>query len=228
MLTTIEDITSRIIESYDPERIILFGSHAAGNDSSGSDIVLLILKDTPERPVERRMEVERLLLDRTVPIDLFVYTPGEVRYLYSIGSPFIEDIMQTGKVLYMRNATESWIHDARDELESAALLFHHEKFRPSCYHSQQCVEKGLKALIIESGRKPERIHDIVGLLNEVKSMGIAIEISPDDAVFLNSVYKGRYPTEEGLLPHGTPSREDAHRALDAAEKLLADVSARLG
>ena len=92
----------------------------------------------------------------------------------------------------------------------------------------QCVEKGLKALIIESGRKPERIHDIVGLLNEVKSMGIAIEISPDDAAFLNSVYKGRYPTEEGLLPHGTPSREDAHRALDAAEKLLADVSARLG
>lgn len=228
MLTTIDDITSRIVESYDPDRIILFGSYATGRESSGSDIDLLILKDTPERPLERRMAVERILLDRTVPIDLFVYTPDEVRYLYSIGSPFIEDIMLKGKVLYMRKATESWIQDARDELESAALLFDHEKFRPSCYHSQQCVEKSLKALIIDTGQKPERTHDIIGLLNEVKGMGIAVDINPDDAVLLNSVYKGRYPTEEGLLPHGTPSKDDARRALDAAVKLLSLVRTRLG
>jgi hypothetical protein len=45
----------------------------------------------------------------------------------------------------------------------------------------------------------------------------------DDAVFLNSIYKGRYPTEEGLLPHGEPRREDAERGVNAANVFLARV-----
>jgi HEPN domain-containing protein len=50
----------------------------------------------------------------------------------------------------------------------------------------------------------------------------------DDAVFLNSVYRGRYPTEEGLLPHGEPTGEDARRALKAAETVMKRVRALLG
>jgi HEPN domain-containing protein len=47
----------------------------------------------------------------------------------------------------------------------------------------------------------------------VKKMGWEIDITIDDAVYLNSVYKGRYPTEEGLLPHGDPSKKDAEKAI---------------
>ncbi|TVL97774.1 MAG: hypothetical protein CV087_22035 [Candidatus Brocadia sp. WS118] len=46
----------------------------------------------------------------------------------------------------------------------------------------------------------------------------------DDAIFMNSIYKGRYPTEEGLLPHGEPSREDTERAISAAKKLIEMLS----
>ena len=46
----------------------------------------------------------------------------------------------------------------------------------------------------------------------------------DDAVYLNSVYKGRYPTEEGLLPHGEPSRVDAERAVSAAREFVKNLS----
>ncbi len=42
----------------------------------------------------------------------------------------------------------------------------------------------------------------------------------DEGVFLNSVYRGRYRTEEGLLPHGEPSKEDARRARQAAETTM--------
>ena len=33
-------------------------------------------------------------------------------------------------------------------------------------------------------------------------------------------FRGRYPAEEGLLPRGEPTREEARRALDAAGRLM--------
>ncbi|HHT9120829.1 MAG TPA: HEPN domain-containing protein [Candidatus Hypogeohydataceae bacterium YC41] len=219
MLKTIEDVTERLIKVYDPERIILFGSHAIGKAQDGSDIDLLIVKETEKRPMDRRMEVEKILSDRLLPLDIVVYTPQELRYLYSLGSPFIEEVIEKGRIIYVRKATESWIKGAEDELDMASLLYEHKRYQGACYHSQQCVEKGLKALILEKGKRPQKIHDIVELLNEVTQLGWDIGLSLDAAVFLNSIYKGRYPTEEGLLPYGIPSHEDAERALSAARKL---------
>ena len=52
----------------------------------------------------------------------------------------------------MRKATGSWIKEAKDEFDSAIILYEHEKYRGACFHSQQAVEKGLKALILEKGK----------------------------------------------------------------------------
>lgn len=223
MLKSIEEIKTRLVESYNPDRIILFGSHATGKPQEESDIDLLILKDTQDRPIDRRIQVEKILADRSMPLDIVVYTPQEIRYLFSIGSPFVEEIIETGKVLYMRKSTENGIKDAEDELSSALILFEHEKFKGVCYHSQQCVEKALKALIIEKGNKPEKTHDIVEHLNKVEQIGWKVELPIDDAIFLNSIYKGRYPTEEGLLPHGEPIQSDAERAAKSAEGFMKSV-----
>lgn len=216
----IEEIKERLIRSYDPERIILYGSHAQGGAGERSDIDLLILKDTNERPIERRIQVEKLLADRPLPLDILVYTPKEIRYLFSIGSPFIEEVLKTGRVLYMRKITEGWIKDAEDELSSALILLEHERYKGACFHSQQSVEKGLKAMIFERGETPDRVHDILELLKGIKRLGWEVDLSIDDSVFLNSIYKGRYPTEEGLLPHGEPTMEDAKRATRVAEDFM--------
>jgi uncharacterized protein len=213
MLRTVKDITERLIEYYEPDRIILYGSYGTRKERKNSDIDLLIIKKTEKYLIERRIEAERILSDRLMPIDITIYTPEEVRYLFSIGSPFIEEIMEKGRLLYMRKVTSSWIKDVEEELDSAVILYEHGKYRGACYHSQQCVEKGLKTLILERGEKPERVHDIIELHNIVKKMGWEIDLTIDDAVYLNSIYKGRYPTEEGLLPHGEPSKEDAEKAI---------------
>lgn len=220
MLKTIEEIKERLVISYNPDRIILYGSHVRGEAQEESDIDLLILKDTKDRPIDRRIQVEKILSERAVPLDILVYTPEEMRYLYSIGSPFVEEIIETGRVIYMRKDTEGWLKDAEEELASALILLEHDRYRGACYHSQQSVEKGLKALVIEKGEKPERVHDIVELLNRVKPHERKINLSIDDAVFLNSIYKGRYPTEEGLLPRGEPTKADAERATTAAERFM--------
>ena len=223
MLSNVEAVLQRLIDAYDPERVILFGSHATGAAERESDIDLLIVKETDRRPTDRRIEVERLLSDRRIPLDILVYTPQELRDLYAAGSPFVEDVIETGRVLYMRKATGGWLADAQEELEMAAVLFEHRKNRGVCIHSQQCVEKGLKALILEKGRRPARTHDLVELLNLVTADGWSVGLPMDAAVFLNSVYRGRYPTEEGLLPHGEPTEEDARQALNAAETLMKDL-----
>lgn len=223
MLTSIEQVVQRIIEGYDPDRVILFGSHAKGEALADSDVDLLIVKATDQRPLDRRIQVERLLADRRLALDILVYTPEEVRALYAAGSPFIEEVVETGRVLYMRKATAAWLGEAQEELEVARILLEHAKHRGACLHSQQCVEKGLKALILERGKRPPRTHDIVELLNQAAAEGCVVGLSMEDAIFLGSVYRGRYPTEEGLLPHGEPTREDADRAVVAADRTMQSV-----
>ena len=220
MLKELDDISRRLVTDYNPDRIILFGSRSIGDADEESDIDLVIVKETEKRPLDRRIEVEMLLADRAVPIDIVVYTPDEIRHLYSIGSPFVEELVEKGRLLYMRKATSAWVREAEEELESARVLYEHGRYKSACYHSQQSVEKGLKAIIIEGGRRPERSHDIVELRNTVTELGFDHGLSMEDAVYLNSIYKGRYPTEEGLLPHGEPSKADTERAVMSAKSLI--------
>lgn len=227
MLDTLESVVERLIDGYQPDRIILFGSRATGAARDGSDIDLVIVKETDQRPIDRRVEVEGLLSDRRVPLDLLVYTPRELRELYAAGDPFIVTVVETGRVLYMRKATAAWVREAREGLESAAILLDHAKHRGACLHSQQAVERGLKALILECGRPPAPAHDIVELLRVVEAEGFRVGLPMDDAVFLNSVYRGRYPTEAGLLPPGEPTAEDAGRALRAAERVVGRLESLL-
>ena|ERR1051325_9779883 len=225
MLQTIDDIVERLVREYDPERIILFGSRAAGTAREDSDIDLLVLKETEDRPLNRRIQVERLLCDRTMPLDIRVYTPREMLMLFRIGDPFVEEIIEKGKVVYMRKATEAWVHETRDEFDTASVLLSHDKYRGVCLHSQQAVEKALKALLLEKAEKLPRTHDIVDLRNRVQATGWELNLELDDAIFLNSIYRGRYPTDEGLLPRGEPTREDAERALKVASVVMRTIDA---
>jgi predicted nucleotidyltransferase len=126
MLRTLKDFTDRLIEYYPPDKIILYGSHATQIANEESDIDLLIIKDSEKRSIDRRIEVENLFFDRVIPLDILIYTPKEIFYLFSIGSPFIEEILEKGRLIYMRGATESWLKDALDELDSASILYENQ------------------------------------------------------------------------------------------------------
>ena len=97
-------IVNRIKEVYTPEKIILFGSFAYGNPDEESDIDLLIVKDTTERPIDRRVAVREIVADsiRFIPFQPIVITPGELNQRLNIGDQFLEEILSKGKVLYDR------------------------------------------------------------------------------------------------------------------------------
>lgn len=97
-------ICQKIKEAYRPEKIILFGSYAYGKPTRDSDIDLFIIKDDARRPIERNVEIRRIVAEENKKIALtpMVYTPEEVQYRLSIGDDFIEEVLTKGKILYAR------------------------------------------------------------------------------------------------------------------------------
>ncbi len=100
---TLERIIPVLIEHYTPEKIILFRSMIGGSIHEASDIDLLLIKESEKRPLDRVMEVSALLGYPGVAIDIFVYTPEEIKYLLEQESPFIGEIIEQGKVLYEKD-----------------------------------------------------------------------------------------------------------------------------
>ena len=93
-------IVNRIVNVANPDKIILFGSHAYGTPHEGSDIDLLIIKDTNLPLNKRTAEIRRSLRGIGVPLDLVVYTPSEVEKYKNNKFSFLGKIDQHGKVLY--------------------------------------------------------------------------------------------------------------------------------
>ncbi len=96
----IESITLQIIEKYEPEKIILFGSAARGESGSDSDADFLIIKkETPFYGADRIRELSRIV-NRNIPVDFLVYRPEEFEKRVEMGDPFLKAIIKEGKVLY--------------------------------------------------------------------------------------------------------------------------------
>ncbi|MEA2064765.1 MAG: nucleotidyltransferase domain-containing protein [Patescibacteria group bacterium] len=98
----IQKITDQIKKKYKPEKIILFGSFAYGKPTKDSDVDLFIVKNTKETRTKRHLKVDRMLLDRAIPLDILVYTPQEIKKRISLGDFFIKNIIQQGKILYAK------------------------------------------------------------------------------------------------------------------------------
>jgi predicted nucleotidyltransferase len=96
----IQGIIQRIVAGVHPQKIILFGSYAAGTPSPDSDLDFLIIMDTPERPAERVLTVSRLLRPRPFPMDILVWTPDEIAAGLEARDSFIQEILTRGKILY--------------------------------------------------------------------------------------------------------------------------------
>lgn len=100
----IEQMVRRLVDEYQPERVILFGSMARGEPTQDSDIDLLIVKETAEPPLDRRVRVRRLLSDpeRRIPFSPLVLTPRELADRLALGDPFYQEIIGKGRVMYAR------------------------------------------------------------------------------------------------------------------------------
>lgn len=98
----ITKITEKIRTQYNPQEIILFGSYAYGNPGKGSDLDLLIIKETNEKYRERALSVRRILSEENglIGLDILVYTPKEIAKRMEVGDSFLTKVFKEGVVLY--------------------------------------------------------------------------------------------------------------------------------
>jgi len=99
----ITGIVERIVASFAPEKIILFGSHAYGNATPDSDLDLLVIMETDLPAAERNRKISRLLRPRHLPVDIVVRNPQEIQRSLRRVDSFVHEILEKGVVLYPRS-----------------------------------------------------------------------------------------------------------------------------
>lgn len=100
----IAEMVRRIVSRFNPEKIILFGSHARGEAGPDSDVDLLVVMAVEGSKRRKATEIDGALADRTIPLDLIVVTPEEFeRARHQVGS-VLRPASTEGLVLYDRAA----------------------------------------------------------------------------------------------------------------------------
>ncbi|MEW6380699.1 MAG: HEPN domain-containing protein [bacterium] len=100
-------------------------------------------------------------------------------------------------------------------------------FKGACYHSQQSIEKAIKAMLFTRGWELERVPSIERLAAIGEDYKISLNISDEEVIFIDTIYRGGYPVEAGLLPLGEPSGNDAGKAVSIARRVFNDIKAAM-
>ena len=98
----IQRMVNRIVRTFRPERIILFGSHARGESDGDSDVDLLVVMPVEGSKRQKAVEIGVELHDIRVPKDIIVTTPEEFAWRKEIVGTIERPAAREGKTLYAR------------------------------------------------------------------------------------------------------------------------------
>lgn len=119
----------------------------------------------------------------------------------------------------MNESARRWLAFSDEDLQMAELAFGNSLWNQVCFHSHQCAEKSLKALVVERGESPPRTHRLTDLLT---LLGVpALDELADELRSLEGFYiPTRYPDAlPGTLPEALPGEQEAREALTAARRV---------
>ncbi|MBC7251540.1 MAG: nucleotidyltransferase domain-containing protein [Anaerolineae bacterium] len=99
LASDLDHVVQQLSHMPEVQKVILFGSYAAGRRDLLTDLDILVVMDSPLDFVARNVELARRLR-AGVALDLLVYTPQEMEQMRD--RPFLRHALKTGKVLYER------------------------------------------------------------------------------------------------------------------------------
>jgi uncharacterized protein len=99
--SVIRRFAREVAEQFDPEKIILFGSHAYGKPNADSDVDILVVMPARNQ-LDQAFKI-RLAVAAPFPMDLIVRTPKNLEWRLEEGESFHTEIVTKGKVLYEKD-----------------------------------------------------------------------------------------------------------------------------
>lgn len=125
----------------------------------------------------------------------------------------------------MRPTTAEWVAKAEGDFLTAGRELRARKspnYDAVCFHTQQCAEKYLKAVLQEDGRNIPKIHNLIELMILCEEIDSSFEMLRADLVTMERYsVRVRYP---GTMAE----KEDAQSAFAAAGTARKFIRQKLG
>ena len=98
----IRQMVRRIVDEFDPERVILFASHARGDARHDSDVDLLVVMSVTGSRRDKADEIGVKLHDFAVAKDIVVVSPEDFNWRRHVTGTIEWPAAREGKTLYAR------------------------------------------------------------------------------------------------------------------------------
>ncbi|MBI3537236.1 MAG: nucleotidyltransferase domain-containing protein [Chloroflexi bacterium] len=100
-IRNLDTAIERLKKQFNPEKIILFGSHAWGNPNANSDVDLLVIVKSSDLPPTRRAVLAyRCLSGMNFSAEVIISTQKEIERYRSVPASLTRKILEKGRVLY--------------------------------------------------------------------------------------------------------------------------------
>lgn len=206
----IDETVHRIVEHFQPQLVMLFGSYAYGQPRPESDLDLLVVMDTS---LKESIQAQHIChaIDVHFGLDLVVYNSNVLQQRLCAGDVFLHEIMQKGQVLYqqphywytveldgdMHTMTLEWVDKAEGDFISSrreVRAFFNPNYDSACFHAHQCAEKYLKAFLQEHQIMFPKTHDLIELLALCLPLNAGFAMHRNALTLLNGyAVQYRYP-----------------------------------
>ncbi len=125
----------------------------------------------------------------------------------------------------MKPLTREWVEKAEGDFISAQREYRARKlpnYDSACFHAQQCVEKYLKARLVEAGKPFSKTHDLAYLA------GLLNEIEPFLLTFIHLLRELTDFAVEFRYPGESAEKEDARDAVKTCKEIRKLMRQQLG
>lgn len=227
---TVREMVQIIVDAWNPQQIILFGSRARGDHDEHSDVdLLVVLDEAPDRAeLGRRISAE--LACTGVARDVIVSTAADIVRQATVVGTVERAAVLDGRTLHVRGRGDpvmeqfaQLMHRANGDIRvaEASLTLSPPELQLACYHAQQAIEKAIKSALMVDRIPYPFSHDLEQLLPLVP---IAWDIDGiiDDPKEL-STWAG-YPR---YMTIKEPTREFTERAIADARAIHERINAEI-
>ncbi len=94
------EIVRRIVGVTDPDKVIVFGSRARGDQRPESDVDVLVIQESSEPRYKRAGPLYAALASLPVEVDVIVYTPREILEWGEVDQALVTTAIREGIVVY--------------------------------------------------------------------------------------------------------------------------------